>query len=148
MRIVAYASSKGAKVIIEPHNFARYYGSHGRLGAGAERGLRRLLEARRGRYASDSHVMFNLVNEPHDINSEQWVGAANAAIAAIRAAGAHNTVVVPGNAWTGAHAWYDTLLRNLERRRDARTSSTRRTTSSSRCTSTSTATRAAAGARA
>jgi endoglucanase len=37
--------------------------------------------------------------------SEQWVGAANAAIASIRAAKATNTIIVPGNAWTGAHSW-------------------------------------------
>jgi endoglucanase len=39
--------------------------------------------------------------------TEQWVGAANAAIAAIRAAGASNLILVPGNAWTGAHSWFD-----------------------------------------
>ena len=49
--------------------------------------------------------MFNLVNEPHTMPTEQWVGAANAAIAAIRVAGASNVIHVPGNAWTGAHGW-------------------------------------------
>jgi len=106
--IVTYASTKGAKVIIEPHNFARYYGStvgSAQVPNGVFADFWKRVSTR---YASDMNVMFNLVNEPHDINSEQWVGAANAAIAAIRAAGAHNAIVVPGNAWTGAHAWYAT----------------------------------------
>lgn len=37
--------------------------------------------------------------------TEQWLAAANAAIAAIRGAGASNLVLVPGNAWTGAWTW-------------------------------------------
>lgn len=39
--------------------------------------------------------------------TEDWLAAANDAIAAIRAAGAANLILVPGNAWTGAHAWLD-----------------------------------------
>ena len=60
------------------------------------------------RYGANPHVMFNLVNEPHDLPTEQWVLAANAAIAAIRGASAANTIIVPGNAWTGAHSWSST----------------------------------------
>src|SRR6201999_429411 len=82
--LVRYATSHGGNVILNPHNFARYYGDTvgsskvpnavfadfwGRLGT---------------RYASNPRVMFNLVNEPHDLPSEQWVSAANSAIAAIR----------------------------------------------------------------
>jgi endoglucanase len=39
--------------------------------------------------------------------TEQWLSAANAAIAAIRSSGANNLVLVPGNGWTGAHSWSD-----------------------------------------
>jgi endoglucanase len=106
--IVNYASSKGAKVIIEPHNFARYHGVTVGSTQVPNAVFADFWKRVSTRYASDMNVMFNLVNEPHDINSEQWVGAANAAIAAIRTAGAHNIIVVPGNAWTGAHAWYGT----------------------------------------
>lgn len=37
--------------------------------------------------------------------TEQWATAANEAIAAIRQTGAENLILVPGNAWTGAHSW-------------------------------------------
>jgi endoglucanase len=47
------------------------------------------------------------MNEPHDMPTEAWVDDANASLAAIRAAGATNLVLVPGNAWDGAHAWTD-----------------------------------------
>jgi endoglucanase len=106
--LVTYATSRKATVIIEPHNFARYYGTT--VGSTqVPNAVFADLWARLGAaYKGNPSVMFNLVNEPHDLPSAQWVGAANAAIAAARGAGANNTVVVPGNAWTGAHSWYDT----------------------------------------
>jgi endoglucanase len=106
--IVKYATSKGANVIIEPHNFARYKGNTVGSSQVTNAVFADFWKRVGGRYSGDAKVMFNLVNEPHDINSELWVGAANAASAAIRGAGAHNTIVVPGNGWTGAHAWDST----------------------------------------
>jgi endoglucanase len=50
-------------------------------------------------------VIFGLMNEPHSMATELWLNNANAAIAAIRSTGAENLVLVPGNAWTGAHSW-------------------------------------------
>jgi endoglucanase len=102
---VAYATSKGATVILNPHNFARYYGSTvggAAVGSGVFADLWKRLALR---YSANAHVMFNLVNEPNTMPTEQWVSAANAAIASIRATTATNTIVVPGNAWTGAHSW-------------------------------------------
>ncbi len=46
-------------------------------------------------------VIFGLMNEPHDLPTENWLTAANVAIAAIRATGATNLITVPGNAFTG-----------------------------------------------
>jgi endoglucanase len=103
--LVSYATSKGAKVILNPQNFARYYGEtvgSAKVPIAVFASFWGQLSAK---WASNPNVMFNLVNEPHDIATEQWVDAANAAIAAIRATGAKNTIVVPGNGWTGAHAW-------------------------------------------
>ncbi len=103
--LVTYATSRGASVILNPHNFARYYGTP----VGSSKVPSAVFADFWGRmataYASNGNVMFNLVNEPHDMPTEQWVDAANDAIAAIRLAGATNIIVVPGNAWTGAHAW-------------------------------------------
>lgn len=103
--LVAYATGKGAVVILNPHNFARYYGvsvGSATVPASAFADLWKRLAAR---HAQNPRVIFNLVNEPNGLPTEQWVKAANAAIAAIRGAGATNLVHVPGNAWTGAHSW-------------------------------------------
>jgi endoglucanase len=48
------------------------------------------------------------MNEPYGLPTRQWLDAANAAIAAIRRTGAKNTVLVPGNYFSGAHSWVRT----------------------------------------
>jgi endoglucanase len=42
------------------------------------------------------NIIFGLMNEPHDQTATQWIGSANAAMSAIRAAGANQMVLVPG----------------------------------------------------
>jgi endoglucanase len=99
------ATDLGLAVILNPHNYARYFD---RLVGGPEVGFdvfadfwSRLAGAMR----DNDRVWFGLVNEPNDLPAEQWLGAANAAIAAIREAGAANRILVPGTAYTGAHSW-------------------------------------------
>jgi endoglucanase len=113
---VTYATSKGAHVIIDPHNFARYYppsrdvesstanvvGSSTVPNSEFADFWSRLATA----YAGNSNVIFNLMNEPNIMPTEQWVSAANTAIAAIRTTGANNLILVPGNGYTGAWTWY------------------------------------------
>jgi endoglucanase len=102
---VASMTGKGAYVILDPHNYARYgdqlVGSTAVPNAAFADFWSRLAQ----HYAANPRVIFGLVNEPHDMPTEQWRDAANAAIAAIRAAGAHNLILVPGNAYTGAWSW-------------------------------------------
>lgn len=96
--------SKGGYVMLDPHNYARY-------GAGVIGGAipysdfadfwSRLAQEFKG----SPRILFGLMNEPHSMPTEQWVNAANSAIQAIRATGATNLILVPGNAWTGAHSW-------------------------------------------
>ena len=49
------------------------------------------------------------MNEPHDQSASDWLGSANAAIAAIRSAGAvSQEILVPGSYWDGAWTWTST----------------------------------------
>ena len=102
---VAAATGSGAKVILDPHNYARYYGDVVGSAALPDAALADFWGRLAERYGGNPDVIFGLMNEPHSMPTEQWLSAANAAIAAIRAAGAANLVLVPGNAWTGAHSW-------------------------------------------
>ncbi len=102
---ITYATNAQASVVLDPHNYARYYGDI--IGSTAlpvavfEDFWSRLAT----HYMDNPLVIFGLMNEPHTMSSELWRDDANAAIAAIRATGATNLILVPGNAWTGAHSW-------------------------------------------
>jgi endoglucanase len=101
---VAGATASGMTVLLDPHNYARWYS--GVVGAGVSNAAFADLWSRLATaYKDNPKVVFALMNEPHDMPTEQWLAAANAAIAAIRAAGATNLVLVPGNGWTGANSW-------------------------------------------
>jgi endoglucanase len=114
---VSAATAKGMFVILEPHNFARYFpqpqgdenfqtASIGRIGNTVPYSAFADFWSRVANvYKTNDHVIFNLMNEPNSMPTEDWVTAANTAIAAIRAAGATNLILVPGNQWTGAWAW-------------------------------------------
>ena len=103
--LVTYATSKGAHVVLDPQNFARYYGQVIGSAEVPNAVFADFWQRMSAKYVANPRVIFNLVNEPHDLPTEQWVSSANAAIVAIRSTGATNTILAPGNGWTGAHSW-------------------------------------------
>src|SRR5262249_48791652 len=52
--------------------------------------------------------IFGLMNEPHVQSAADWLVSANAAIAAIRGAGAMQEILVPGSYWDGGWSWTTT----------------------------------------
>jgi endoglucanase len=132
---VNYATSKGDYVLIDPHNFERYYplssnfqsSSQGLIGgttADSQSSYNTLNGSGSGanvvvtnamfanfwgqiaaHYASNSHVIFDLMNEPNSVSASQVVTSDNAAIAAIRNAGANQLILVEGTSYTGAWTW-------------------------------------------
>ncbi len=98
-------TGKGAVVLLDPHNYARYGTALIGSGTVSNADFADFWSRLATEFKSNPNVLFGLMNEPYDLPTEQWVSAANAAITAIRAAGAQNLILVPGNAWTGAHSW-------------------------------------------
>ena len=56
-------------------------------------------------FSNRSNVIFGLMNEPHFQSAVMWRQAANAAIAAIRATGARQGILVPSTDWSVAKRW-------------------------------------------
>jgi hypothetical protein len=109
--VVQYALNKGATVIIDPHNYARYNDAIiGASGSGVTNAnFIDMWQKMAQKYKSRADlVVFGLVNEPHGMSSNTWFATAQATINALREAGVTNTILVPGNAYTGAHSWVDT----------------------------------------
>lgn len=63
-------------------------------------------------FADNPRVEFGLVNEPNNMSTLSWFASAQAAIEAIRSAGAAQRIHVPGNGYSAASGWtsdwYDT----------------------------------------
>ena len=107
--VVNYANSKGMKVILDPHNYGSGYGNLiGSTGTPTS-AFADLWGKLAAHYASNGDVMFGLMNEPQVSTASAWLGDANAAITAIRNAGATSQeVLVPGTYYDGANTWTTT----------------------------------------
>ena len=105
MEAVDKVTSAGAVAIIDPHNYARYNGSLIGSAQVPDSAFADLWTRLASAFIDNPRVVFGLMNEPHSMPTEQWRDSANVAIAAIRATGATQLILVPGNAWTGAHSW-------------------------------------------
>lgn len=109
---VAYATSKGINVMIEPHggadtNFARYKGNLVGTTAVPNSAFADFWTRMANLYKGNPRVIYGLMNEPHDMSTMQWFNAAQAAITGIRSTGSTQMIFVPGNGWTGASNWLD-----------------------------------------
>jgi endoglucanase len=111
---VSYATSNGMYVILDPHNYERYYppsvnnSSSTQIIGGAQvpdSWFTDFWSRVATVFQTNNHVIFGLMNEPNTMPEAQMVTSENAAIAAIRATGATNLIFVPGNRWTGAWTW-------------------------------------------
>jgi Ca2+-binding RTX toxin-like protein len=102
--IVDHAKTVGLKVVLDPHNFG--YGFGAMIGGGTSNAsFADFWGKMAAHFKDDSNVIFGMMNEPHDQTATQWIQSANAAMAAIRNAGATQLVLVPGTYWDGAYSW-------------------------------------------
>lgn len=106
--LVSQAGAKGYKIIIDPHNYARYRGNI--IGSSAvpysafEDFWRRIALELKG---NSGLFAYGLMNEPHDTGGLWNNGGYQAGIKGIRtgAGDMQTLILIPGDAWTGAHSW-------------------------------------------
>jgi endoglucanase len=111
MTIVDYiTNTKGAYAIVDPHNFGRYYGNI----ITDYSGFQTFWTTLAGIFASNSKVMFDCNNEPHDMGSASVPDLMQACINGVRAAGATSQyVLIEGTSYSGAWTWFVSLSRLL-----------------------------------
>ncbi|HWB61441.1 MAG TPA: glycoside hydrolase family 5 protein, partial [Chthoniobacteraceae bacterium] len=102
---VKSATDKGLIVLLDPHNYARYYDKIVGSADVPDAAFADFWGRLAAEFKDNPNVWFGLMNEPHDLPAEQWLGAANAAIDTIRKTGAQNLILVPGIGWTSAGQW-------------------------------------------
>jgi aryl-phospho-beta-D-glucosidase BglC (GH1 family) len=105
-QVVAYAATKGIDVILDPHDYGYEYGTVIGTTSASNTTFANFWGELAAHFASTPNVMFGLMNEPNAVTPTQWLASANAAIAAIRAAGATSQqILVPGTYWDTASSW-------------------------------------------
>lgn len=98
------ALSSFQTIIIDLHNYGSFSGT--KLDDPAKGAMLADLWTKLARhYASNPKIAFGIMNEPHDIDAAVWRKISDQSLAAIRATGARNLVLVPGSRWTGGHSW-------------------------------------------
>ncbi|KAI2623072.1 glycoside hydrolase family 5 protein [Hypoxylon sp. NC1633] len=109
--------TKGAYAILDPHSYMRYNNPSSQPYSGSVIGnasdptaattaqFGEFWGELAARFAGNEKVIFGLMNEPHDMATSLVLANNQAAIDAIRAANASNLILLPGNSWTGGHAW-------------------------------------------
>ncbi|RXW25592.1 hypothetical protein EST38_g213 [Candolleomyces aberdarensis] len=102
-QIVDYVTrTKNAFAIIEPHNYMRYNGNV-ITDTNAFANWWRSLATE---FRSNDKVIFDVMNEPHTMDAQVVFNLNQAAVNAIRAAGATTQLIlVEGTSWTGAWTW-------------------------------------------
>jgi len=103
--VVVHTTARGGHVILDPHNYARWFGHPIGSAEVPVRAFAALWRALAERYRGNPRVIFGLMNEPHDFAPDAWAAAAGAALRAIRKTGARNLVLVPGTAWSNGWNW-------------------------------------------
>lgn len=100
---VSHITSKGAYAVLDPHNYARYYGN---VITDVD-GFKTWWTNVASQFKDNDKVVFDCNNEPHDMPSMDLVVKLNqACINGIRAAGANSQYIfVEGTSWSGAWSW-------------------------------------------
>ena len=96
-------SSGAALCIVDVHNYARWNGGIIGQGGPTNAQFTSLWSQIATKYASNSKIAFGIMNEPHDVDINTWATTVQAAVTAIRNAGATSQkILLPGNDYTSA----------------------------------------------
>ncbi|KFA46927.1 hypothetical protein S40293_03590 [Stachybotrys chartarum IBT 40293] len=96
----------GAYCIIDVHNFARYDGGVIAQGGPTDAVFTSLLTQLARFYADNDKVAFGIMNEPHGLEVARWAQTCQAAVTAIREAGAtDHLILLPGTNFTNVETF-------------------------------------------
>lgn len=100
----ALSSGSNVHVIIDVHNYARWNGEIINQGGPTDDQFASLWSQLATEYADNDRIIFGVMNEPHDIPDLQtWADSVQAAVNAIRAAGATSQLIlIPGSSYSSA----------------------------------------------
>ncbi|KAI0636253.1 endoglucanase [Trametes polyzona] len=99
---VSYITGKGGFAVVDPHNFMIFNGATITSTSQFQAWWQKLATE----FKNDKNVIFDLMNEPHDIPAQTVFNLMQAAVNGVRASGATSQLIlVEGTSWTGAWTW-------------------------------------------
>ncbi|KAI1452046.1 glycoside hydrolase family 5 protein [Annulohypoxylon moriforme] len=102
-QLVQSCLATGAHCMIDIHNFARWNGGIIGQGGPTDDQFVSLWSQLATKYAGNQNVVFELMNEPHDLDIGTWVNTCQKAVTAIRKAGATSQMILlPGTNFDSA----------------------------------------------
>ncbi len=100
------ANDKGLCVMIDIHNYAKYFGSPLKGNPTLQDGFVDLWLKLAAEFSNSDTTIFDLMNEPKNIPISEWGPLAKRTLAELRKAKAKNIVIVSGGRWSGVHDWF------------------------------------------
>ncbi|KAL2285260.1 hypothetical protein FJTKL_08220 [Diaporthe vaccinii] len=102
-KLVQACLSTGAHCMVDIHNFARWNGGIIGQGGPADDQFVALWTQLATKYAGEDRMVFELMNEPHDLDMNVWAATCQKVVAAIRGAGATSQMILlPGTNFDSA----------------------------------------------
>lgn len=96
-RLMQGCLQTGAKCILDIHNYGRWNGQIVGQGGPSADQFANLWGQLAGKYQASPNVVMGLMNEPHEVDINTWAQAVQAAVNAIRQAGANTQMILlPG----------------------------------------------------
>ncbi|KAG8411378.1 hypothetical protein J3458_015438 [Metarhizium acridum] len=108
-KLVQACLDTGAFCMLDLHNFARYDGGIIGQGGPTDEVFAGLWKQLATYYAKNDKIIFGLMNEPHDLDIKIWAKSCQAAVTAIRKAGAKSQIILlPGTNFASAETFVST----------------------------------------
>ncbi|KAF1346437.1 glycoside hydrolase family 5 protein [Lizonia empirigonia] len=102
-KLVQGCLATGALCIIDLHNYARWNGAIVGQGGPSNAEFADVWSKLAAKYSSEKNIVFGLMNEPHELTMTTWATSVQAAVTAIRKAGATSQyILLPGTDYTSA----------------------------------------------
>jgi endoglucanase len=105
-KTVDSANAKGLCVILDIHNYAKYYGVSMKDEASLEDAFVNLWVRIAAEFTDTEDTVFGLMNEPVNIPLPRWAVLAKRTLAELRKEGSRNRVFIGGGHWSGLHDWF------------------------------------------
>jgi endoglucanase len=108
-KLVQACLATGAYCMLDLHNFARYDGGIIGQGGPTDDVFAGFWKQVATYYAKNDKIIFGLMNEPHDLDINLWAKSCQAAVTAIRNAGAKTQIILlPGTNFASAETFVST----------------------------------------